>query len=178
MLKVLQLKIIKRNKKQKKQFLDSYSCMTVFMAPSSKIPLLALLVTSSSDNHSLDWHVSCKACNRSANVWGAGENIGCALNPAFSSSVCSINSNFLTKPNRYSLFLQALVQFTIFSLLNSMLLNASQSPVQWLQLGPRPEFRKVSWHVSNFLQKKLDAQGGHRARLLLSYIPYENVCVI
>lgn len=43
--------------------------------------------------------------------------------------------------------------------------NAAQSPVQWLQLGARPEFRKASWHVSNVLQEKLHATRCHRTAL-------------
>lgn len=41
---------------------------TVFMAPSSKIPFPALLVTLSIDSHPEDWHINCKTFNTATDI--------------------------------------------------------------------------------------------------------------
>lgn len=81
LVKVMQLKMIKAGFKTQYSYFQFYD--TALMAPSSKFQLPKLLVTSSSDNHPSDWHVNCKTCNRSADIWGARETTGCFLNATF-----------------------------------------------------------------------------------------------
>lgn len=62
-------------------------------------------------------------------------------NATFSSSVCSINCNHHDKANRYSLFLGALLQVMIFSLLNGM---ANGMAIMWLRPSTMVPLRSKS----------------------------------
>lgn len=71
-----------KNDFKKKQVSDSVLLSdTVFMAPSSKILLPGLLMISTSESHPAGRHVNSKTCNRSADVWGVREIIGCIPMP-------------------------------------------------------------------------------------------------
>lgn len=104
-------------KKWQKQDFRQYSCFPTFWlfsrAPSSKFQFHACPVTAPDDGTLPDWHVNCKTCNKSADIWWVGEITGCTPMPHSLLLFVPLSAIIIRKPNTYSLFLQVSLQFLI-----------------------------------------------------------------
>ena len=120
--------------------------------------LLSWLLPASSHplcpRHPSDWHISFKIYNRSADIQGTLLSLP-PMPHVY--SVSSINYHHQLRAQHVLTLPSSFTEVPDFLTSEWYGANATQSPVWWLQLGARPEFRKASWHVSSFLQEKLHA---------------------